>query len=324
MSRSDYTARINRVLDHIETNLAEPLQLEELARVAAFSPYHFHRVFAAHTGETLQRFVQRRRLERAAMHLRGHPGRSITEVALDNGFSSSATFARAFRARFGVTASEWRDGPAAGGDRNLGNTVRNGGQAVANGGKAFQVEASYGGPRNNPLRWRITMKTETTLTADVTVQPFDTMHVAYLRHVGPYQGDGELFGRLWGELCKWAGPRGLLAAPDVQMLCLYHDDPNVTEDARLRLDVCITVPADTEVSGEIGKMTLAGGDVAVARFELDPDQYGDAWTAIYGGWLPESGYQPDDRPAFERMVGDPKDHPEGKHVVDICVPVKPA
>jgi AraC family transcriptional regulator len=62
----------------------------------------------------------------------------------------------------------------------------------------------------------------------------------------------------------------------------------------------------------------------VAHFELSPHEYSDAWNAVYGGWLPASGFAPDDRPAFELMGGKPEDHPEGKHVVDICVPVRPA
>jgi AraC family transcriptional regulator len=69
-------------------------------------------------------------------------------------------------------------------------------------------------------------------------------------------------------------------------------------------------------------MTLASGRYAQARFELVPDQYQAAWEAVYGEWLPESGYQPDDRLAFERYLNDPEDHPEGKHTVEICVPVK--
>ena len=44
---------------------------------------------------------------------------------------------------------------------------------------------------------------------------------------------------------------------------------------------------------------------------------------VFGGWLPESGYQPDDRLCYEIYQNDPKEHPEGIHIVDICVPVKP-
>jgi AraC family transcriptional regulator len=70
-------------------------------------------------------------------------------------------------------------------------------------------------------------------------------------------------------------------------------------------------------------MAIPGGRNGVARFEITADHFGDAWNAVYGGWLPESGYQPDERPCFETHLNDPEQHPEGKHIVEIHVPVKP-
>ncbi len=95
--RDEYRARINRVLDYIEHHLDEALTLEVLADVASFSPFHFHRIFSALTGETLGRFILRVRVEKAAGRLIDNPRASITEIALDCGFSGSAAFARAFR-----------------------------------------------------------------------------------------------------------------------------------------------------------------------------------------------------------------------------------
>lgn len=84
-TRAAYAARMNRVLDHIQRNLDEPLDLERLAAVACFSPYHFHRLFHAWTGETLQGHIQRLRLERAALALVFDPRKPITTIALDAG-----------------------------------------------------------------------------------------------------------------------------------------------------------------------------------------------------------------------------------------------
>jgi AraC family transcriptional regulator len=321
VARDEYTARINRVIDYINAHLGRELTLEELARVACFSPYHFHRIFGTMTGERLSQYIGRLRLEKAASFLRHSPDRSVTEIALDSGFSSSATFARAFKRHFGVSASEWRSCDS-GRDRNLGQTDRNQGQADRNPGEAFEVTSAYLGTNNN-MSWRITMKGESKLKAEVEIQKMPPMHVAYVRHVGPYAGDTQLFEGLWQRLCTWAGPRGLIRPPETKMLCIYHDDPNITEEDKLRVSVGVTVPPDTKVEGEIGALDLPGGQYAVAKFELDPSQYGDAWSAVFGGWLPQSGYQPDDAPAFEMMLGDPKEHPEGKHAVAICVPVKP-
>jgi len=106
-TRQEYAARMNRVVDHIQSHLSESLDLEKLAGIACFSPFHFHRLFRAWMGETLQGFVHRLRLERAASELVFDLRKSITAIALDCGFSSSAAFARAFKEAFGVSATEW-------------------------------------------------------------------------------------------------------------------------------------------------------------------------------------------------------------------------
>ncbi len=76
--REEYIARINRVIDHIESNLSDDLSLTSLARIACFSQFYFHRIFKAMVGETLNQFIQRIRIEKAAVHLIGNPKKSIT------------------------------------------------------------------------------------------------------------------------------------------------------------------------------------------------------------------------------------------------------
>lgn len=157
----------------------------------------------------------------------------------------------------------------------------------------------------------------------VSVQDFPEMPVAYVRHIGPYKGDVQLFDKLFNKLFTWAGPRGLLERPELQVLTAYHDNPEITDAEKLRLSVCITVPPDTRVDGDIGLMTLPGGRYACGRFELAGDEYQQAWDALFGQWLPDSGYQPDDRPSYEIFRNDPEKHPQHKAIVDICVPVRP-
>jgi AraC family transcriptional regulator len=324
--RAEYIGRINRVLDYIETHLSEPLPLVRLAEVARFSPFHFHRIFSALVGETLSSFIQRVRAERAAMLLLANPGRAITEIALDCGFSGSATFARVFKELFGMSASDWRSGGAA--NRKKCKTVGNIRNTVDKICEVIRLERLHTGSVNHNPTWRIEMfttekKEQKRLDATIEVKEMPTFHVIYLRHVGPYAGDPALFERLYERLADWAAPRDLLSRPDARCLCVYHDDPNVTDAEKLRLSICLTVPEGTPVDGEIGQMIVPGGKFAVGHFEILPDQYGDAWDALMGGWLPDSGYQPDDRLPYEMGLNDPKSHPEGKHIVDICMPVKP-
>lgn len=85
----DYQARILRVLAHIQKNLDGSLSLEELAGVAQFSPFHFHRIFCGMVGESVKEHVRRLRLERAAHRLR-HGGQPVTEIALDAGCADRA------------------------------------------------------------------------------------------------------------------------------------------------------------------------------------------------------------------------------------------
>jgi len=319
-ARAEYLGRIHRVTDHIERHLAERLTLEELARVACFSPFHFHRVFTACVGETLFQFILRLRLERAASQLAQDPGKSITAVALDCGFGSPAAFARAFRAGFGLSASEWRAG-----SRKDREAIRKDGEerAAAPGYVAAGAAAPRaGGESSRRMPMSPSPSSQPAKPADAvrieTVEPFT---VAYVRHVGPYAGDSALFGRLFERLCRWAGPRGLLG-PDATFLTIYHDNPDITAEDKLRISVCVTVPPETKPDGEAGVMRVEGGRYAVATFLLDPSEYGAAWNWLMGTWFPSSGYQPDDRPCFEKYLNDPEKHPRKLHHVEIWEPVR--
>jgi AraC family transcriptional regulator len=271
-------------------------------------------------GETLNQFIQRLRVEKAASMLTGNPKKSITEIAFDCGFSGSAAFARSFKETFGVSASEWRSADCRS-QSNICKTNSKNYKTNSNSRKdaariSYRIDLESG----NYL-WRLKMDTRDEVKVDVKEIP--EMHIAYVRHIGPYKGDSALFERLFGKLCAWAGPRGLIQPPETKFMSIYYDNPDVTEEAKLRVDVCMTVPEETSVDGEIGKTTVPGGQYAVGHFELLTTEYEDAWNAIMGGWLPESGYQCDDRPCFELYLNDPKQHPEGKCLVDIHVPVKP-
>ncbi|UCD70592.1 MAG: AraC family transcriptional regulator [Syntrophobacterales bacterium] len=318
--RNEYISRINRVIDYIEKNIDKDLSLKTIADVAYFSQFHFHRIFRAMVGETVNQFIQRVRVEKAASLLISNPKKSITEIAFDCGFSGSSAFARAFRETFHMSASEWRsEGHLQ--DRKIRETNSKESQTVGKIRKDFDVSSYYiDGEIQNQI-WRIKMKEKGQIQVEVNVMP--ELHVAYVRHIGPYKGNSELFGKLFEKLMKWAAPRGLLRFPETKVLVVYHDDPNITDEDKLRTSACITVSEDTPVEGEVGKMTIPGGKFAVARFEIANDEFEEAWNMFMGGWLPESGYQPDDRLCYELYHNNHKEHPEKKHIVDICVPVKP-
>jgi AraC family transcriptional regulator len=320
--RQEYIARINRVIDHIDAHLGGELSLAELADVACFSRFHFHRIFSAMVGETLADYIKRIRLQSAASRLLNNPRDSITGIAMACGFSSPSVFARAFREQFGVSASAWRAGggrvrvhPDARGGRKHRTTDRNAGQAHRTPGDAPGRRLLH--PREHLDDER--RKLMAVQAQSIVVKELPALHVAYVRHVGPYNRIGEAFGRL----TRWAGPRGLLRFPETKSLTVYRDSPETTEEAKLRSDACITVAEGTKVDGEVNLMRIPGGTFVVGRFEIAGDQFGEAWNALMGGWLPGSGYQPDDRMCYEVYLNDHEQHPQKKFIIDICEPIKP-
>jgi len=153
-------------------------------------------------------------------------------------------------------------------------------------------------------------------TANVKEMP--ERHVACVRHIGPYNQIGEAIERLF----SWAGPQGLVRFPETQLLAVYHDSPETTDVSGLRSDACLTVPTGTPVSGEVKTMLIPGGLFAVAHVEIDATEYGEAWDRLVGEWMPANGCTSDDRRmCYELYLNDPDEHPEKKHVVDICEPI---
>ncbi len=310
LRRREYVGRVNRVIDYVRANLTGDLRLETLARVASFSPFHFHRVFKSISGETLNDFIRRVRVSTAAMRLLSNPKLSITDVAVGCGYSSPSTFAREFRRAFGTSASEFRRG-----GRDATRKIRQ--LAGKNGQDESKNEKDIAdGP---PYTSDHSSRRRTTMKFSVEVKQMPEWNVVYARHIGAYNKIGEAFDRVF----KWAGPRGLVRFPETKSLAIYHDSPEVTDPSKLRSDACLTVPAGTKVDGEIGAMKVPGGLFAVAHVEIDVTQFGEAWDKLIGEWMPKSGYQPDDRMCYELYLNDPDTHPEKKWLVDICEPVRP-
>lgn len=110
--REDQNRRLLRARDAMDRDFAQPLDVPGMARLALMSPAHFSRTFRETFGETPHRYLQRRRIERAASMLR-HTRTSVTEIALAVGFESLGTFSRTFREVMGRSPSELRAGAVA-------------------------------------------------------------------------------------------------------------------------------------------------------------------------------------------------------------------
>lgn len=287
-TRTDYQKRILRVLFYIQEHLDDPLPLNELASVAHFSPYHFHRIFRGMTGETVAEHVRRLRLERAA-HKLVYTRRSVTDLAFDAGYETVESFIRAFRNRFGFAPSCYRQ-------------VKSAERGVVQ--KAPGVQENFIFKKGDPIM------------EDVNVVKLDSRKVAFVRHTGPY----DQCGTAWEKLCSWAGAKGMLSENTV-FIGLCYDDPQVTSPDKIRYDACITIDADIRPEGEVGVQEIPGGDYAVTLHRGPLDKLADTYAALCGQWLPGSGREPNDSPCAEIYLNDPEKTPPEEIKVEIQMPL---
>ncbi len=103
----DYRLNVHDSLSHIEKNLENKISLDELARRAYLSKYHYHRLFHKITGEPLTQYIRKRRMRKAAEAL-AQTDRPIIEIALAYQYGSQESFSRAFQKMYGVTPGKYR------------------------------------------------------------------------------------------------------------------------------------------------------------------------------------------------------------------------
>lgn len=273
--RSDKTAvfalRMNRVIDHIDRHLGEDLRLDALAGVAAFSPYHFHRLFRAWTGETLQDFVRQRRLEKAGGQLVHNPAVAIQHIGQLCGFTSAEAFSRAFAQHFGMSPSAWR----AGGYKDW-DPVR-------------------GAPLEPALR-----------QIGVQVKPEPELGVAYVRVHGDYAHTPD---EAWGLLLPWMAAHDLSAAIRIGMALddpMITAPARCRYDACVVLPDGFLAPGE-----RVARKTIAGGRYASLRWQGPRNAVGAAWLSMLSDWLPQSGYTLGEEPFVERYAAgqDPRVDP---------------
>ena len=152
---------------------------------------------------------------------------------------------------------------------------------------------------------------------NVTIQRLEEMRVVALRHVGPYANCGAA----WHTLCSNPAVRASFG-PHTLAIGIAHDDPDITEASKIRLDVCLTVPEDFVAPNGFQIQRIPGGDYAVLRHKGSYKGLHDDYRYLYGQWLPQSGREPTAAPAMEIYRNDPDTVPEAELLTDICLPLK--
>lgn len=273
-TQSFYQTAVERTVGRITETLDEALDLAALARAAALSPFHFHRVFRGMVGETPLEMHRRLRLERAATRLLESED-GVTTIAFEAGYETHEAFTRSFHQAYGTSPSAFRQGAAPRGP-----------------GCARPAQVELAAPSGIHFCREKTKDQTIQFVAgesimNITIENMPELRVATVHHVGPYQRISEAFNRL-GQI---AGPAGLLQFPDVSMLAIYYDDPETTPTDQLQSDAGVTVPEGVNLPDELAEKRLPAGRYARTTHVGPYTQLGDTWARFMGEWLPKSGHR---------------------------------
>jgi AraC family transcriptional regulator len=300
-TQSFYEAAVQTALARVVAGLDEALDLGRLARAAALSPFHFHRIFRGMVGETPLELQRRLRLERAACQL-FLPDVAVTSIAFNAGYESHEAFTRAFRAAYGCSPSEYRQARLA----ERASCVR-----------APQIEIAarssiHFQPEGSAQPFIVTGG----IAMNVEIKQMPELRTATVHHVGPYSRISDAFGRL-GEI---AGPAGLITGKPT-MLAIYHDDPETTPESELSSDAALVVAEDSPIPDGLGEQRLAAGRYASTLHVGPYEQLGDAWARFMGQWLPQSGERIGQGTTFEIYLNTPMDAPKQELRTELYIPL---
>lgn len=300
-TQSFYELAVQRAVERVAADLDRALDLQALAREAALSPFHFHRVFRGAIGETPLELHRRLRMERAAWSLL-HGEVPVTDVAFAAGYETHESFTRAFRLHYGRSPSDFRQ-------RSTPDSAcaRIQIELPARSGVHFRAQSSgailvqfIGGP-----------------VMDVIIKELPELRVVTVRHIGPYNRISEAFARL-GEL---AGPAGLIEASPT-MLAIYHDDVETTPVAELRSDAGLVISNEARIPAGMGEQRLQAGRYACTTHIGPYEELGDVWGRFMGEWLRRSGHRMKDGAAFEIYRNTPDQVPPSKLETELYLPIE--
>jgi len=217
-TKDEYIQSVYKIVFYIEQNCNEDLDLEELSKIAGFSKYHFHRIFKGIIGESIGDYVRRVRLQGSTLRFKSKS--RITDIAMESGYETNASFSKAFKKYFNMSPSEF----------------------------ALKVKEKKG-----------------KFMLDVEFIEIDDIEVLSVRGVGPYIKAAPYAAEI---LMKFAYTQKIkfkknLMGKEARCFGISHDDPNITDDDKIRCDMCITWDdKSVKPEGEVVSNMIKGGKYA--------------------------------------------------------------
>lgn len=272
----DRTHAVNRIIDQVRLNPSVRLDLTSAAAIAGYGPHHFHRVFLATTGETLQQFSSRVRLAYAARLLRLGWSPSLLELALSCGFNSAEDFSRRFRARFECTPRE----------------AQRGARICVNPARLLRKD------RIDRLR-KLSCHP---FIRGLRVQELPAFDVVYGRVFGAMQDHAAVL-QMIQAVYSWAiRTHNVGFNQRLQMVGIGWDDADASPADRFMYDAGIVLePNCTALAREpwMNHVRVPARTYVVMDFEGDLADEEDAFDYVHHAWLAKNGCTPATGPSFE-------------------------
>ena len=295
-----YRGRINKALVYIDENITEALDLNSVSEVANYSPFHFHRVFKGVIGETLNEYINRRRVEKAALTLLHKEDVNLTELTHQYGFTSSSSFSRSFKMFYGVSPTEFVKG-----SHGRFSKIR---QENSKNGQTQDLFEKYICNIEEHLKW-------ITMNAKISIETNPQLNFSGLTHIG-IDGMETTFDRV----IKWARSKGIFEADGTHIARVFHDSFKVTAPDKVRMTISIVSENNLPEDSEIQTFESPEGRCIVGKYIISPLEFEQAWSSLFV-WMSEEGYQKRDTEPYEIYYNDFRTHPEGKCEVDLCIPI---
>ena len=259
-----HVSRINDVLSYIHQDISQELAGRELAKIAAYSEQHFHRIFKQVVGESIHQYIRRTRMEYAANQLMFDTKSPVIDIANKCGFNSLSSFSRAFKATFHMAPGQWRQHDF----QTTAKTYL----------KDPEIAAAYRRIARCP-------------TPQAKIIELPSRTAAYVRHVGYNRS----IRQAWLILNAWARSEGRNIT---EQFGLHHSNPAWVELNQCRYVACIAIDKPVKVRGVVNQMVIPGGLHAVFRLQGVYGELLPQISMILEKWLPDSGFKVRSTPAY--------------------------
>lgn len=243
---------VNQCIDYIMQNLDTGLTLDNVANHFHFSKYYFSRVFKEETGESIYSFIKRCKVDQSAIDIKLKCDRTITDIGLDFGYSSS-NYSSIFKKHHAISPVAFR--------------------------KTTHDAPSVAVPFN-PERTAC-FKTYQEYASEISIEELKSFHILYERYIGDYVDLAQYWYRFLDK------HRALIDEKALLIERFFHD-PSITNRGQCICDTCITVEQDCPFENVTN---ISGGIYAIYHYEGEIEDIFETLQGVFSVWLPHSGYK---------------------------------